>query len=407
MISQKYISEIKNQFPIFETKVNDKRLVYLDNAATTQKPFVVINSLTEYYKSMNANVHRGVHYLSECATKHYENTREKIAKFINAEQEECIFVRGTTEGINLISNSISQSFSSGDEILLTEMEHHSNIVPWQLLADKLSLKINYIPLTPIGELDLSQLDALLTKNTKLLGITHISNSIGTINPIKEIISKARQKNIIVLVDGTQAPAHVTVDVKDLDCDFYTISAHKWYGPMGVGIVYGKKELLESLPPYHGGGEMILEVSKNKSVFNKIPYKFEAGTPSVADTIAWGAAIDFFTKLNLDDLFRYEQELLSYATEKLNELDGLQIIGTAKNKISIISFVLNGIHPHDMGTIANEHGVAIRTGHHCTMPLMKFYDITGTSRASLCFYNTFEDIDILCKSILTAKKMFGK
>ena len=404
-----YIEKIRQDFPVLKTKVNGHDLVYLDNAASTQKPKDMLDAIEHYYTSMNANVHRGVHFLSECATLAYEEARVKVQKFINAKSsKECIFVRGATEAINLVATSFGQKFiADGDEVLISMMEHHSNIVPWKLLCDSIGAKLKVIPITENGELDLTHLESLLTKRTKIVAITHVSNSLGTINPVKEIIKQAHTKNIPVLLDGAQALAHLQIDVQDLDCDFYVASAHKAYGPMGIGILYGKEEWLEQMPPYQGGGEMILQVTFDKVTYSELPNKFEAGTPAVAEAVAWGASIDYLQTLNRDEILQHEQELLAYAMKKLSSISGIKFYGTAKNKIGIISFTLENIHPHDIGTIVNEYGVAIRTGHHCTMPLMDFYGIAGTARASLALYNTKNDIDTLYNALIKAQEIFSR
>jgi len=409
MDTNRYIEDLRFNFPALNTKVNGYRLAYLDNAATTQKPQQVMDSLNKYYTSSNANVHRGVHFLSESASEAYEQARNKIQKFINAEHSaECIFTRGTTEAINLVATSFGQQFiQAGDEILISLMEHHSNIVPWKLLCERTGAKLSIIPIDQNGDLELDNLAELLKPNTKIVAITHVSNSLGTLNPIKQIISQAHALNIPVLIDGAQAAAHLKIDVQDLDCDFYAMSAHKCFGPMGVGLLYGKKQWLEQMPPYQGGGDMILQVTFDKVTYNELPYKFEAGTPSVADAIAWGAAIDYYLKLDLALLARHEHELYFCALSELQTIPGLKIIGNAKNRIGLISFTLDGIHPHDIGTIANQYGVAIRTGHHCTMPLMNFYNIPGTARASFAFYNNYADIDQLCDSLTKAQQLFNK
>lgn len=409
MDSKLYVEKIRQDFPALSTQVNNCPLAYLDNAATTQKPITVIRALETYYRDSNANVHRGVHFLSETATEAYEQTRNKLQKFINAKSRvECIFVRGTTEAINLVACSFGDKFiQADDEILISVMEHHSNIVPWRLLCERTGAKLKYIPLTHTGELDLSNLDNLLTDKTKLVAVAHVSNSLGTINPIKEIINKAHAKNIPVLIDGAQAVAHLPIDVQALDCDFYVLSAHKAYGPMGVGLLYGKQQWLEQMPPYQGGGDMILQVTQQQVTYNQLPYKFEAGTPSVADAIAWGAAIDYLWQLDTKLIQQHEHDLYTYAMEKLQNIPKIKFIGTAASKISIISFLLGDIHPHDIGTIANQFGVAIRTGHHCTMPLMDFFGIPGTARASLGLYNNYADIDQLCGSLTKVQQIFHK
>lgn len=405
----KYIQEIRAQFPALNTKVNNYPLSYLDNAATTQKPETMIVSFADYYNTMNANVHRGVHFLSEHATEAYENARCKVQSFINAASpSQCVFVRGTTEAINLVASSFGQKFvHAGDEILISIMEHHSNIVPWRLLCERTGAKLIAIPITESGELDLSTLDTLLNTKTKIVALSHVSNSLGTINPVKKIIQKAHALNIPVLLDGAQALAHLDVDVQDLDCDFYATSAHKCYGPMGVGVLYAKQKWLEELPPYQGGGEMILKVTLDHITYQIPPFKFEAGTPSVADAIVWGASIDYLKSLDREEISMHEKALLKYATEKLQTIPGLKIYGTAPEKISIVSFTLDKIHPHDIGTIANEYGVAIRTGHHCNMPLMDFYGITGTARASMAMYNSEQDIDQLCDAVQRVQEVFRR
>lgn len=405
----RYIAKVRANFPALQIKVNDYPLSYLDNAATTQKPQMVIDALDKYYSTINANVHRGVHFLSETATEAYENARSKVQKFINAKSPaECIFVRGTTEAINLVANSFGQKFiRANDEILITMMEHHSNIVPWKLLCDRTGAKLIVTPILESGELDLNKFAQLLNDKTKLVAVTHVSNSLGTINPIKEIVKLAHAKNIPVLVDGAQALAHLQVDVQDLDCDFYATSSHKCYGPMGIGVLYGKQHWLEQMPPYQGGGEMILQVTFDKITYNQLPFKFEAGTPSVADAIAWGSAIDYLGTLDRSMLRQHETDLYNYAMLKLQNVNGIKFFGAADKKISIISFTLNNIHPHDIGTIANQFGVAIRTGHHCNMPLMDFFGITGTARASIGMYNTKEDIDNLYTALLKVQTIFHK
>lgn len=398
-----------NDFPALNVQVNGKRLAYLDNASTTQKPQSVIDTLSYYYQNLNANIHRGVHYLSEKATEQYELAREKVKNYINAEHaEECIFVRGTTEAINLVAFSYGQlAVKSGDEILITQMEHHANIVPWKMLCERTGAQLRVLPINHEGELILDNLDDYLRPNTKMIAVTHISNSLGTINPIKEIINSAHNKNIPVLIDGAQSLAHLNIDVQELDCDFYTLSAHKAYGPMGIGVLYAKKKWLEKMPPYQGGGDMILKVTFDEVIYNDIPYKFEAGTQAIADAIGFGAAIDYLASLDKTQVNQQEEKLLSYALSKLKELPGIKFYGQARNKIPILSFTIDDIHPHDIGTILNENGVAVRTGHHCNMPLMDFFGISGTVRASMSVYNTTEDIDQLYDAIIIALKLFKK
>lgn len=402
-----YIQQLRQDFPILHHPVHGKKLAYLDNAATTQKPQTVIDCLNNYYCKLNANVHRGLHYLSDAATDAYEMARGKVQKFINAEHpSECIFVRGTTEAINLVATSFGQRFvHAGDEVLITGMEHHSNIVPWKLLCERVHAKLVVLPLTTDAELDLTKLNKLLTAKTKIVAVTHVSNALGTINPIKKIIQKAHAKNIPVLIDGAQAAAHLKIDVQDLDCDFYACSAHKMFGPMGVGALYAKQKWLDLMPPYQGGGEMIEQVTFTKITYAKAPQKFEAGTPAVADAIAWGAAIDYLQQLDKIAIAKHEQELLEYANHALFKLGGIKFYGTSVHKVPIVSFTLDNIHPHDIGTIVNESGVAIRTGHHCNMPLMDFLQISGTSRASFAFYNTVHEIDQLCTALQHVQKVF--
>ncbi len=398
------INKIRKDFPILNTKVYNKPLIYLDNAATTQKPKAVIDKLVKYYENENANIHRGVHYLSQLSTLFFENTREKVKTFINATHaHEIIFTKGTTESINLVASSFSESFlDKDDEILITQMEHHSNIVPWQMACIKKNAHLRYIPFNDNGDLLLDDIDNLLSSKVKLLALTHISNALGTINPIKEIIQKAHQKNIPVLIDGAQAVAHLKVDVRELDCDFYCFSGHKIYAPMGIGVLYGKENWLNKLPPYQGGGEMIKTVSLDKgTTYNDLPFKFEAGTPNVSDVLGLDAAIDYISHLGLENIKNYENELLHYATEKLSDIEGIKIIGTSQNKASVLSFIVKNIHPYDIGTLLDKMGIALRTGHHCAQPVMDKYGINGTVRASFALYNTKEEVDILYEGIVRA------
>jgi len=401
------VNKIREDFPILQRKVRNKPLVYLDNAATTQKPQIVIDTLVNYYTNYNSNIHRGVHQLSMEATAQYENVRKKIQKFINTKfVEEIIFTRGTTEALNLVAATYGRAnIGEGDEIIISAMEHHSNIVPWQMLCEEKKAKLRIIPMTDDAELILSEFDGLINSRTKLVSVVHISNSLGTINPIKKIIDKAHRHNIPVIVDGAQSVHHTKIDVQNLDCDFFAFSGHKIYGPTGIGVLYGKKAFLEKMPPYQGGGDMILSVSFEKTTFNTIPYKFEAGTPNIAGAIGLGAALDYISGIGLDTIANYEAELLKYATERLAEIKELKIIGTAKEKSSVISFILESIHPHDVGTFLDMDGVAIRTGHHCTEPVMHRFGIPATSRASLSFYNTKEEIDVLVASVQNVIKMF--
>jgi cysteine desulfurase/selenocysteine lyase len=395
-------------FPLLRQQVNGKPLVYFDNAATSQKPQVVIDAITKYYHEENSNIHRGVHYLSEKATQSYEGARVKVQKFINARStQEIIFTRGTTEAINLVAASYGRkNVNAGDEVVVSAMEHHSNIVPWQMLCEERGATLRVIPMNDAGELLIDEYEKLLNGRTKIVAVVHISNALGTINPIKNIIELAHKRGIPVLVDGAQAVPHSRVDMQDLDCDFYAFSSHKMFGPTGVGVLYGKKELLEKMPPYQGGGDMIKSVTFEKTTYNDLPYKFEAGTPNIAGGIGLGAAIDYINGMDLSAVAAYEHELLAYGTKKLLEIPGLKIIGTAKEKASVISFVLDGIHPHDIGTILDYEGVAIRTGHHCAQPVMQRYGIPATARASFAFYNTKDEIDVLVKAIYKVKEVLG-
>ncbi len=402
------VSEIRKDFPILSREVNGKPLVYLDNAATTQKPGKVIETIAHYYKFNNANIHRGLHFLSEVATEEYEKARLKVKEFINAlSASEIIFVRGTTEGINLVAESLGRKnhFKEGDEVIISHMEHHSNIIPWQFLRDEKGINIKVIPVNDKGELILEEFEKLITERTKFVSVTHVSNTLGTINPIKKIVDIAHRHDIPVLVDGAQATAHLKIDVQNLGCDFYAFSGHKMFGPTGIGVLYGKAELLESMPPYQGGGEMIREVTFEKTIYNDIPHKFEAGTPNIVGGIGLGTAIDYLRSFNLSEIHEYEQELLAYGTELLQNIDGLRIIGTAENKSAVISFVIDGIHPYDIGTIIDTDGIAIRTGHHCTQPLIERFGLTATARASFAMYNTKEEIDKLAESLIKTIKMF--
>jgi cysteine desulfurase/selenocysteine lyase len=396
-------------FPILKTKVHGKRLVYLDNAATTQKPQVVIDAECDYYSNYNANVHRGIHALSQKATDAYEAARTKVQHLINAASpNEIIFVRGTTEAINLVSQSFGRSrLQAGDEIILSQMEHHSNIVPWQMLCQQTGACLRIIPINNIGELQMEAFDALLNERTRLVAVTHVSNALGTINPVRSIIDLAHQRNVPVLLDGAQAIAHLPVDIQALDCDFYAFSGHKLYGPTGIGVLYGKVALLEAMPPYQGGGDMIRSVSFEGTTYNTLPYKFEAGTPNIAGVIGLGAAVDYVTGIGFEALAAHEQALLAYATPLLADVSGLRIIGSAREKTGILSFVLEGMHPHDIGTILDREGIAIRTGHHCTMPLMERFGVPATARASFALYNTRQEVDALVAAIHKAKEVFGR
>ena len=387
------INEIRAQFPTLHREVNGKPLVYFDNGATSQKPQSVIDRITQYYTDENANIHRGVHTLSQEATSNYESARKTIQDYIGASSEvEIIFTKGTTDSINLVAHSFGELMQAGDEVVISAMEHHSNIVPWQMLCEKKDCKLKILPMNKQGELLLDELDQLLTDRTKLVAVTHISNSLGTINDVDEIIRKAHNVGAKVLIDGAQSVQHLDVDVGKLDCDFYAFSGHKLFGPTGVGILYGKRELLEQMPPYQGGGDMIKEVTLEKTTYNTLPHKFEAGTPNIAGGIGLGAAFEFLSKLDMSALVEHEQDLLDYATEQLEKIDGLKIYGTAKTKTSVVSFLIEGTHPYDVGTLLDKLGIAVRTGHHCTQPVMQFYNIPGTIRASFAFYNTREEID---------------
>lgn len=402
------IEKIRDDFPILEQQVNGKPLVYLDNGATAQKPQQVIEVLDQYYREYNSNIHRGVHTLSEKATGAYEAARLKIKNFINAESiQQVILTSGTTASINLVAQSYGRStLKQGDEIIITEMEHHSNIVPWQMLCEQTGAKLKVVPINDKGELIMEEYESLLNDRTRLVAVVHISNALGTINPVEDIIKLAHNRGIPVLLDGAQAVPHCPVDVQALDCDFYCFSGHKLFGPTGTGVLYGKKALLESMPPWQGGGDMIRTVRFDETTYNDLPYKFEAGTPDIAGVIGTGAAIDYVSAIGMDNIAHYESELLAYATEIMSAIDGLTLVGTADNKAGILSFVMKDIHPHDIGTILDQHGVAIRTGHHCAMPVMERYEIPATARASLALYNTRDDIDHLVEAINNVRKVFA-
>ena len=399
------VTTIRKDFPILSREVNGRPLVYLDNAATSQTPQQVIDVIVDYYQNYNANIHRGVHALSQEATDAYEEARQKIQKHFNiAKSHEVIFTSGTTHSINLVANGFSSLLKRGDEILVSAMEHHSNIVPWQMLAERTGAVLKVIPMNQNGELVMEAFHELLSEKTRLVFCNHISNALGTINPIKEIIDASHKVNAAVLIDGAQAAPHIKADMQALDVDFYTVSAHKICGPTGVGILYGKEEWLKKLPPYQGGGEMIAEVTFEKTTYADLPHKFEAGTPNIAGGIAFGAALDYLNGIGLENIAQYEEELLHYATEKLLTIEGLKIYGTAKQKTSVISFNIEGIHPYDIGTILDKLGIAVRTGHHCAQPIMDFYQIPGTVRASFSFYNTKEEVDVLVAGVERARNM---
>ena len=402
------VARLREDFPILRQQVHGKPLVYFDNAATSQKPQAVIDAVNHFYTTDNSNVHRGVHLLSERATAQYEETRAKLRRFLNAaETREIIFARGTTEAINLVASTYGRKFlQAGDEILITAMEHHSNIVPWQMLCEEKGCRLRVAPINDAGELLLDEFEKLLNARTRFVAVVHVSNALGTVNPVRRIIEMARRQNVPVLLDGAQAVPHMQVDVQSLDCDFYAFSGHKVYGPTGIGILYGKARLLEAMPPYQGGGDMIRSVTFEKTIYNDLPYKFEAGTPNIADTIGLGAAIDYVEKVGLEAIAAAEQEVLDYATERLSGLPGVRLVGTAQDKAGVLSFVLDGIHPHDAGTILDQQGIAVRTGHHCAQPVMERFGIPATTRASFAFYNTREEVDALVAGILKVQEVFS-
>ena len=401
------INKIRAQFPILSRKVNGQNLVYFDNGATTQKPQSVIDAEANYYTDENSNVHRGVHFLSGLATDKFEETRNTVQAFIGAKHNhEIIFTKGTTDSINLVANGFRTLLNKGDEIIISEMEHHSNIVPWQMCCEQSGATLKVIPLLENGELDMSTFESLLSDNTKLVAVSHISNALGTINPIEEIITKAHQVGAKILIDGAQAASHISLNMQELDADFYCFSSHKMFGPTGVGVLYGKEEVLNTLPPYQGGGEMIKEVSFEKTTYACLPHKFEAGTPNIAGVIAFKSAINFITNLGIETIAKYEDELLQYATAKILKIEGVKIYGTAEHKSGIISFNIEGLHPYDIGMIVDKMGVAIRTGHHCTQPIMDKFNIPGTARISLAVYNTKQEIDLCINAIKKAKLMLS-
>lgn len=402
------VKRIREDFPILQRTVNGSPLVYLDSAATSQKPQVVIDALTRYYNEQNSNVHRGVHSLSQLATREYEGARVKVQKFINAaEEHEIIFTRGTTESINLVALSFGRKFvQAGDEIVISALEHHSNIVPWQMLCETVGATLRVIPINDAGELLLDEYAALLNPRVKLVSLTHVSNALGTINPVKRIIELAHAQDIPVLLDGAQATPHLKVDVRELDCDFYAFSGHKLCGPTGIGVLYGKTEWLEQMPPIMGGGDMIASVTFEKTTYNKLPYRLEAGTPHIEGAIGLGVALDYLNDIGLDAIAAYEHELLQYATETIGAIPGVRIIGTAREKASVLSFTLDEIHPHDIGTILDQEGIAIRAGHHCAQPVMHRFNVPATARASFAFYNTKEEIDALAAGIQNVIAVFG-
>ncbi len=402
------VAKVRRDFPILSQRIHGKPLVYLDNAATTQKPQAVIDAMVRSYAEDNANIHRGVHLLSERATRAYEEAREKVQTFLNApDQREIIFVRGTTEAINLVAQTFGRAnIGKGDEVLITEMEHHSNIVPWQLVCEEKGAQLKVIPITDEGELRMDLVDSLLTDRTRMVAVVHVSNSLGTINPITTIVEKAHARGIPVLVDGAQAVAHMPVDVQALGCDFYALSGHKLFGPTGIGVLWGRLPLLEKMPPYQGGGDMISSVTFKKTTYNVVPNKFEAGTPNIAGSVGLGAAIDYLKGIDIAAMQAYEAELLAYGTKALTSVPGIRMVGTASKKASILSFVMEDVHPHDIGTILDQEGVAIRTGHHCTQPLMERMHVPATARASLALYNTREEIDALVGALARVREIFA-
>jgi cysteine desulfurase/selenocysteine lyase len=402
------VAAIRRDFPILAKQVHGKPLVYLDNAATSQKPQVVIDALTEYYTAQNSNIHRGVHALSELATEAYEQARGKMQHFINAaDPSEIIFVRGTTEGINLVAQTYGRAHvGKGDDVIISALEHHSNIVPWQILCEQQGAQLRVVPINDKGELLLDEFEKLLSPKTKLVAIAHVSNALGTIVPLRHVIELAHQRSVPVLVDGAQAAPHLRIDVQALDADFYVFSGHKVYGPTGIGVLYGKRHLLEAMPPWQGGGDMISSVTFEKTLYNKLPYKFEAGTPDISGVIAFGAAIDYVTGIGLDRIAAHEHDLLTYATQQLSSIPGVRLIGTAKEKAAVVSFVLDNVHAHDVGTILDQEGVAVRTGHHCAQPLMQRFGVDATARASFALYNTREEVDALVRGIHKVQEVFG-
>ena len=400
-------SDIKSDFPTLGQKINGNDLVYLDNAATTQKPRSVINAVNDYYKKTNSNIHRGVHTLSQKATEKYEKAREKVAKFINSNEKEIIFVRGATEAINLVANSyVRPLLKPKDQIIITEMEHHANIVPWQMVCNEKGAELKILPINKKGELITDDLEKLINGKTKFMAINHVSNSLGTVNNIRKIVEIAHKHKIKILIDGAQAVQHIPVDVEQIDADFYCFSGHKIYAPTGIGVLYGKKNLLDEMPPYQGGGDMIKSVTFEKTIYNDVPNKFEAGTPNISGAIGLGTAIDYILKIGIENIAKHEANLLNYATEKIKKIKGVEIIGNAKEKASVLSFTMENIHPHDIGTIMDSHGLAIRAGNHCTQPVMDFYSIPATARASFAIYNDKNDVDKLISSVKKTMEVFG-
>jgi len=401
------LEEIRQQFPILNQEVHSKPLIYLDSAASAQKPLAVLEAMDYYYRNDNANVHRGAHTLGDRATQSFEDARDTVQKFINAKaRQEIIWTKGTTEAINLVASGLSQSLNEGDEIIVSRMEHHANIVPWQMVAERSGAVIRVLDFNEQGELNAKQLDSIINERSKILAVTHVSNVLGTINPVKSLISKAQAKGLITVIDGAQAVPHFQVDVQDLDCDFYVFSSHKLFGPTGLGVLYGKTAQLEALPPYQGGGEMIEKVSFEKTTYNALPYKFEAGTPAISEVIGLAAAIDYFTGLDREAVETHEQALLASAHEQAKNIPGMRIIGTASQKVPVMSFEIEGLHPSDIGTLLDQQGIGIRTGHHCAMPLMECFKLPGTARASFAFYNTLEEVDQLFVGLAKIQRMFA-
>ena len=402
------VERVRSDFPILHQRVNGHQLVYLDNAATSQKPKAVIDAIVRYYEHDNANIHRGVHYLSQRATEEFESARKVVQSFINAaEPREIIFVRSATEAINLVAQTYGrQHLGIGDEVLITAMEHHSNIVPWQLLCEEKQAKLQVAPINDRGELIPAEFERLLNSRTRIVALGHVSNALGTINPIKQITAMAHARNIPVLVDGAQAAPHVRIDVQQLDCDFYAFSGHKIYGPTGIGVLYGKAAVLEAMPPYQGGGDMISSVTFEKTTYNKLPHKFEAGTPDMSGAVGLRAAIEYLNRVGIENVAEYEHELLTYATQRVSAIPGVRLIGTAKEKAGVLSFIMDGVHPHDIGTILDQEGIAIRTGHHCAQPVMQRFGVDATARASFALYNTKEEVDVLVRGIQKVQEVFG-
>jgi len=407
LVDKPTIPAIRTQFPILDQTVHGKALVYLDSAASAQKPLCVLEAIDQYYRHDNANVHRGAHTLGDRATAAFESARETARAFLNARSRtEIIWTKGTTEAINLVANGLAASLKAEDEIIVSRMEHHANIVPWQMLAEKTGAIIKVLEIDQQGELQLDQFETLLTEQTKVLALTHVSNVLGTINPVKQLIEKAKAADLITVIDGAQAVPHFQVDVQDLDCDFYALSSHKLFGPTGLGVLYGKAHRLEALPPYQGGGEMIEQVSFEKTSYNVLPYKFEAGTPAISEAVGFAAAIDYISTLDRNTIEAHEQALLAHASQRVSEIPGMRIIGTAKNKVPVMSFAIDGLHPSDIGTLLDQQGIGIRTGHHCAMPLMDYFNVPGTARASFAFYNTLEEVDQLFTGLAKIQRMLG-